>query len=221
MGFLRLDSKICDVLWFIHSFIHSFILFYRASSSPPLLRGAPDTARILCRNSTPKRQRQLWVKDLLMPKVPTWRLEREWRMASTQPMRHPLPNLGVPRCVTEVRRAVTATQRVHGWRIVERPLEASCETSGSFPSNMQSRTNSGLCTRVQEAGGWHRKPHWTLQIGSVHRVRYARGEGMGLRRCDSLWQEEGWVKIMWRHAFPIFLSYILNFKLKVMLNFLL
>ena len=73
------------------SFIHS-CYFYSASSSPLLLRGSPDTARILCRNFTSKRHRQLWVKDL--PKVPTRRLERElnpWhfgRKASTQPMRH-------------------------------------------------------------------------------------------------------------------------------------
>src|SRR6218665_3262601 len=58
----------------IHSFIHSFY-FYSAPSSPLLLRGAPDTARILCRNFTPKRHRQLKAKDL--PKVPTWQLERE------------------------------------------------------------------------------------------------------------------------------------------------
>src|SRR6218665_2192173 len=57
---------------FIHSFIHSFIYsgyFYSASSSSLLLRGAADRARILCRNFTPKRHRQLLVKDL--PKVPT------------------------------------------------------------------------------------------------------------------------------------------------------
>ena len=56
-------------LWFIISqtpFIHSFIhsdYFYSTSSSP-LLRGAPDTAR-------PKRHRQQRVKDL--SKVPAWR----------------------------------------------------------------------------------------------------------------------------------------------------
>ena len=33
--------------------------FYSASSSPLLLRGAPCAARILCRNFTPKRHRQL------------------------------------------------------------------------------------------------------------------------------------------------------------------
>src|SRR6218665_2262177 len=47
--------------------------FYSASSSPLLLRGAPDTARILCRSFTLKRHRQLRVKTL--PKVPTWRLK--------------------------------------------------------------------------------------------------------------------------------------------------
>ena len=73
--------------------------FYRASSNWLLLRGASDTARILCRSFTQKRHRQLWVKDL--PKVPTWRLEREsnprpsgWEL-STQPMRHHFPQLRV------------------------------------------------------------------------------------------------------------------------------
>ena len=51
----------------------------------------------------------------------------------------------------------TATRRVHRWRIVERPLdihaEVTCEISGSFPTNKQSRTNNGLSTRVQEVGG--------------------------------------------------------------------
>src|SRR6218665_4043203 len=47
-------------------FIHSGYL-YRASSSPLLLRGVPDTARILCRSFMQKRHRQLRVKDL--PKV--------------------------------------------------------------------------------------------------------------------------------------------------------
>ena len=49
-----------------HLFIHS-CYFYSASSSPLLLRGIPDTARILSPNFTPKAL-QLWVKDL--PKVP-------------------------------------------------------------------------------------------------------------------------------------------------------
>ena len=48
-------------------FIHSFI---QAISIAPLqlhplqLRGVSDTARILCRNFTLKRHRQLWVKEL-------------------------------------------------------------------------------------------------------------------------------------------------------------
>ena len=44
---------------------------FSASSSPllGLLRKAPDIAQILCRSFTPKRHRQLRVKDL--PKVPT------------------------------------------------------------------------------------------------------------------------------------------------------
>jgi len=63
---------------FLHSFIYSFIHsghFCSASSSPLLVRSAPDTARILCRSFTPKRHRQLRVKDFR--KVPTWRLQRD------------------------------------------------------------------------------------------------------------------------------------------------
>ena len=86
-----------DFSWF-HSFIHSDH-FYSASLSPLLLRSAPDTARILCRSFTSKRHRQLQVKDL--PKVPTYRLEREsnprpsgWKL-STQPLCHHVPVLTV------------------------------------------------------------------------------------------------------------------------------
>ena|SRR6218665_1355458 len=63
-------------------------------------------------------------------------------------------------------RAATATQRVHGWLIVERPLdiEASCEISRNLPMNKQSRTNSGFSSRVQEYGGWHYHPYETLQM---------------------------------------------------------
>ena len=69
--------------------------FCSASLSPLLLRSAPETARILCRSFTPKRHRQLRVKDL--PKVPTWRLELTSnprpsdRKVSAQPMRHHAP----------------------------------------------------------------------------------------------------------------------------------
>ena len=79
---------------FCHSFIHSD-QFYSASSSPLLLRGAPDTARILCQNFPSKRHGQLQVKDL--PKVPTWRVEwslNPWpfgQKALTLPMRHTRP----------------------------------------------------------------------------------------------------------------------------------
>ena len=83
---------------YVHSFIHSFIQamsiahlqVHYYSEALPTQRGC-----ILCRNFTPKRHRQLWVKD--SPKIPTWRLEREsnpWpfrRKASTLPMCHPRP----------------------------------------------------------------------------------------------------------------------------------
>jgi len=62
------NGLVCPRLFFIHSGC-----FYSTSSSPLLLRGAPNTARILCRGFTPKRHRQLRVKDL--SKVPMWRLE--------------------------------------------------------------------------------------------------------------------------------------------------
>jgi len=42
------------------AFIH-LCHFYSASSSPLLLRSTPDTARILCRNFTPKRHKRLQV----------------------------------------------------------------------------------------------------------------------------------------------------------------
>ena len=55
----------------IHSFVQ--IISVAPTSSPLILRSAPDTARILSRGFTPKRHRQLqWVEDL--PEVPTWRL---------------------------------------------------------------------------------------------------------------------------------------------------
>src|SRR5688572_6293402 len=54
-------------------FIYLFGYFYSASSSPLLLRGAPDYSNdTVSEINTPKRQRQLRVKDL--PEVPTQRL---------------------------------------------------------------------------------------------------------------------------------------------------
>src|SRR6218665_2954260 len=77
---------------------HSFIL---AISIAPLqvhyYSEALSTARILCRSFTPKRHRQLRVKDL--PKVPTWRLKRDskprsfGRTASNLPMNHHAPHV--------------------------------------------------------------------------------------------------------------------------------
>src|SRR6218665_3469598 len=58
----------------IHSFIHSGH-FYSATSSPLLLRGAPDYSTDTVSEFHAEAHRQLQVKDL--PKVPTWRLERE------------------------------------------------------------------------------------------------------------------------------------------------
>src|SRR6218665_643382 len=59
---------------FIHSFIHSGH-FYSVPSSTLLLRGAPDYSTDTVSEFHAEAHRQLQVKDL--PKVPTWRLERE------------------------------------------------------------------------------------------------------------------------------------------------
>src|SRR6218665_586546 len=56
-------------------FIHSFGHFYSAPSSPLLLRGAPDYSTDAVSEFHAEAHRQLQVKDL--PKVLTWRLERE------------------------------------------------------------------------------------------------------------------------------------------------
>ena len=77
------------------SIFHLFGLFLQRLFSPLLLRGAPDTARILCRSFTPKRLRQLQVKDL--SKVSALRLERDsnprplGRRALYLPMSHKAP----------------------------------------------------------------------------------------------------------------------------------
>ena len=87
------------IIIFIIDIIHSFIYsgyFYSSFTSPLLLRGAPDTARILCRSFTPKRHMQLRVKNF--PKIPTWRLEWGsnprpfWRKATNLPMNQSINN---------------------------------------------------------------------------------------------------------------------------------
>ena len=76
-------------LWPWSSFIHLFIQCYfcSASSSPLLLRGAPDTAQILCPSLTPKWHRQLRVKDL--PEVPMSLLQNTTNL----PMSHHTPQI--------------------------------------------------------------------------------------------------------------------------------
>src|SRR6218665_2049523 len=105
-GHISIYPEIFPITLFSHLLLNSYLSiqtftqldsdhFYSASSIPLLyiLRSAPGTARILCRSFT--RHRQLWVKDL--PKVPTWRREREsiprpsGLKLSTQPMRHHVP----------------------------------------------------------------------------------------------------------------------------------
>src|SRR6218665_1547944 len=87
---------VISVWSFIHSFIHS-AYFYSASSSPLLLRGDPDTARILRRSFTPKRHRQLRVKDL--SHVTKWRLERD---SNPRPFRPKASNLPMSHHVSHV-----------------------------------------------------------------------------------------------------------------------
>src|SRR6218665_1764958 len=77
------------------TFIHSFDHFYSATSSPLLLRGAPDYSTDTVSEFHAEAHRQLQVKDL--PKVLTWRLERESNprpsggKSSPQPRRHHVP----------------------------------------------------------------------------------------------------------------------------------
>src|SRR6218665_2074185 len=78
----------------IHSFIHSGH-FYSAPSSLLLHGGAPDYSTDTVSEFHAEAHGQLQVKDL--PKVLTWRLEREsnprpsgWK-SSTQPRRHHVP----------------------------------------------------------------------------------------------------------------------------------
>src|SRR6218665_2313522 len=99
------------VISFINSFIHSGH-FYSASSSPLLLRNAPDTARILCRSFMPKCHRKLCVKDL--PKVPTWRLEREsaesYRLNQCATMSHDLE-------INKFRNIIKLCSRQRHWQL--------------------------------------------------------------------------------------------------------
>src|SRR6218665_3825025 len=61
-------------LSFVHSFIHCGH-FYSAPSSHLLVRGAPEYSTDTVSEFHAEAHRQLQVYDL--PKVPTWRLERE------------------------------------------------------------------------------------------------------------------------------------------------
>src|SRR6218665_1485389 len=86
---LKPGPDACFVLYCI-LFVHFYSAF---NSQPELFRSAPDHSNWHCVGVyTPKRYRQLQVKDL--PKVPTWRLDRDsnprpsGRKASTLPMRH-------------------------------------------------------------------------------------------------------------------------------------
>ena len=99
-------------------FVHSGY-FYSTSSSPLLLRGASDTARILYWSFTPKRDRQLRVKDF--PKITTWWLEREsnpqpfGRKAKNLPMSHHAPLIGI-RCQSRLPSVLLLNHfQLHQW----------------------------------------------------------------------------------------------------------
>jgi len=96
MHFIKIPD-VCNLMQYnIHSFIHSGH-FYGTPSSPLLLRGAPDYSTDTVSEFHAKVHRQLQVKDL--PKVPTWRLERESNpqpsgcKSSSQPRRHHVPQI--------------------------------------------------------------------------------------------------------------------------------
>src|SRR6218665_1564129 len=74
LGLVNFVARYIPDMSFIHSFIHSGH-FYSAPSNRLLLRSAPDYSTDTVSEFHAEAHRQLQVKDL--PKVPTWRLERE------------------------------------------------------------------------------------------------------------------------------------------------
>ena len=114
-GCMGIYINICTHIYIYMYNIYSFVLsgyFYSASSSQLLFRGALDRARILCRSFTPKRYRQLRVKDL--PKVLKWRDSNPrpfGRKATSLPMSHHAsqpPNFARPVFQAEQSRSSTA-----------------------------------------------------------------------------------------------------------------
>src|SRR6218665_195861 len=88
---LRGDGRPCEDL--SHSFIPSFNQAISIAPLPVLYysKALPTTARILCRSFTPKRYRQLRVKDLPKVHTCTWRLEWDSNKAPTLPLNHHAP----------------------------------------------------------------------------------------------------------------------------------
>jgi len=127
-GLWRLCGWECSELFAevsFHTFIHSRY-FYSASSSPLLLRGAPDAAQILCQSFMLKRHRQLQVKNL--PKVPTWRIERdsnprpfEWKVMSRPLQRisgaHAMEYFGASGNLKTIKLLINHLFSVHQWKI--------------------------------------------------------------------------------------------------------
>ena len=143
-----------------HSFIHSGH-FYSAPSSPLLLRGAPDYSTDTASEFHAEANRQLQVKDL--PKVPTWRLEREsnprpsgWKL-STQPRRQNGAKVSI---------------RVS---VVIRPCRVNRRVTGLEKSNLFIRSR-----RLSRLGGNHRlEITWGKAPGEDHQGEITEGKSLG------------------------------------------
>ena len=127
--------------------------FYSASSSGLLFRGAPDTVQIPYRSFTPKRQRQLLVKDF--PKVPKWRLERAsnprpfGRKAANLPICHHTPQLQYLRC-SDNQHSVQLFHRtdcwIVGWLVARCFRGVACSSFGFGFGRLWIRTEAAAVT---------------------------------------------------------------------------
>ena len=99
-----------------HSFIYSFIhsgYFYSTSSSPPPLRGALDTARILCRNFT-----------LINQLIDCFSMPFHWQSRTT------VSSTGLPKWKRQNSSTTRFSFVTASWSSVRRAAEKpSCETS--------------------------------------------------------------------------------------------
>src|SRR6218665_963500 len=135
-----------------HSFIHSDH-FYSVSSSPLLFRSAPDRARILCRSFTPKRHRQLQVKNL--PKVPTWRL------GGFEPMTLWLKGIDSTKCAATSHKAWKTSMRI-----------VTCDSCYNDDVLLMSYKFMLICVAGLWLSSWHRRRnHWRKRKSSPYSLR--------------------------------------------------